>query len=192
MPSLLYIMHNIQQAKERLRKKISLLKKEYTQDELYNRSLEVLSVLEITGVFQDAKTILIYNNLQDEVQTNSFIQKWDKTKDFYLPVIVADQIIFRKYTPTVKFEQSSIGVMEPIGEDFTDYNKVDLIIIPGVAFDRRKNRMGRGKGYYDRFLSTIKAPKMGICFEFQLFDDIPNDKNDIKMDYVISENDLIW
>ncbi|MFV0417962.1 MAG: 5-formyltetrahydrofolate cyclo-ligase [Dysgonomonas sp.] len=185
-------MHNIQQAKERLRKKISLLKKEYTQDELYNRSLEVLSVLEITGVFQDAKTILIYNNLQDEVQTNSFIQKWDKTKDFYLPVIVADQIIFRKYTPTVKFEQSSIGVMEPIGEDFTDYNKVDLIIIPGVAFDRRKNRMGRGKGYYDRFLSTIKAPKMGICFEFQLFDDIPNDKNDIKMDYVISENDLIW
>lgn len=185
-------MHNIQQAKDRLRKKVSSLKKGYRQDELHNRSLEILSVLEITGVFQDAKTILIYNNLQDEVQTSDFIQKWNGTKDFYLPVIVADEIIFRKYTTSVKFEQSSIGIMEPIGENFTAYNKVDLIIIPGVAFDRRKNRLGRGKGYYDRFLSTIKAPKMGICFEFQLFDDIPNDKDDIKMDYVVSENDLIW
>ena len=82
--------------------------------------------------------------------------------------------------------------MEPVGENFMNYNKVDLIIIPGVAFDRKKNRMGRGKGYYDRFLSKMKAPKMGICFEFQLFDDIPNDENDVKMDYIVSENELIW
>ena len=186
------IMHKKQQAKDRLRKEVSSLKKGYIQDDLYNRSLEVLSVLEITGVFQDAKTILIYNSLQDEVQTRDFIQKWNGTKDFYLPVIEDDEIVFRKYTPSIEYEQSSIGVMEPIGENFTNYNKVDLIIIPGVAFDRKKNRMGRGKGYYDRFLSKIKAPKMGICFEFQLFDDIPNDEGDVKMDYIVSENELVW
>lgn len=186
------IMQKKQQAKDRLRKEVSSLKKGYIQDDLYNRSVEVLSVLEITGVFQDAKTILIYNSLQDEVQTADFIEKWDSTKDFYLPVIEKDEIVFRKYTSSIEYKQSSIGVMEPVGENFMNYNKVDLIIIPGVAFDRKKNRMGRGKGYYDRFLSKMKAPKMGICFEFQLFDDIPNDENDVKMDYIVSENELIW
>ena len=185
-------MHNIKQAKDQLRKKVSSIKKEYTESQLYNLSLEVLSVLEITGVFQEAKTIFIYNNLVDEVQTLDFIHKWSETKDFYLPVIEGDDIVFRQYKPSVKFNQSSLGIMEPIGEDFTNYNKVDLIIIPGVAFDRKKNRMGRGKGYYDRFLSKLKAPKMGICFEFQLFDNIPSDNNDIKMDYIVSENELIW
>ncbi|MFV0419503.1 MAG: 5-formyltetrahydrofolate cyclo-ligase [Dysgonomonas sp.] len=185
-------MQKKQQAKDRLRKEVSSLKKGYIQDDLYNRSVEVLSVLEITGVFQDAKTILIYNSLQDEVQTADFIEKWDSTKDFYLPVIEKDEIVFRKYTSSIEYKQSSIGVMEPVGENFMNYNKVDLIIIPGVAFDRKKNRMGRGKGYYDRFLSKMKAPKMGICFEFQLFDDIPNDENDVKMDYIVPENELIW
>lgn len=185
-------MQKKQYIKDQLRKKVSSLKKEYTQSELYNRSLEVLSVLEITGIFQQAKTIFIYNNLEDEVQTLDFIQKWITTKDFYLPAIESDEIVFRQYKPSIKFKQSSFGIMEPIGEDFIDYNKVDLIIIPGVAFDRKKNRMGRGKGYYDRFLTKSNAPKMGICFEFQLFDNIPNDCNDIKMDYIVSENELIW
>lgn len=61
-----------------------------------------------------------------------------------------------------------------------------------MAFDRKMNRMGRGKAYYDRFLPKVKVPKLGICFEFQLFDEIPADRNDVKMDYIVSENELIW
>ena len=185
-------MHNIKQAKDTFRSKISSTKEKYSTDEFYERSLEVLSVLEITGVFQDAKTIFIYNNLKDEVHTFDFIQKWSETKDFYLPVVVSDEIVFRKYNPSVKLQASSFGIMEPMGENITDYDKIDLIIVPGVAFDRKKNRMGKGKGYYDRFLIKTKAPKVGICFDFQLFDSIPNDQNDVKMDYIVAENELIW
>lgn len=103
-----------------------------------------------------------------------------------------DDLLFRKCTPVSGFKQSALGIMEPEGENFTDYRKVDLIIVPGVAFDRKMNRLGRGRGFYDRFLPAISAPKMGICFDFQLFDQVPSDSNDIKMDYIVSENDLIW
>lgn len=185
-------MKNIIQEKIKVRKEISILKKKYNSAELYNRSEEVLSVLEITGVFQEAKTTFIYNSLNDEVQTSDFIRRWSDKKDFYLPVIIGDDIVFRKYTPSTDFQKSALGVLEPVGDNFTDFNRVDLIIVPGVAFDRKMNRLGRGKGYYDRFLSKLSAPKAGICFDFQLFDNIPNEPNDIKMDYIISENELIW
>lgn len=185
-------MSNIQQAKDKLRKEISILKKKCTSDELHNRSLEVLSVLELTGIFQESKTIFIYNSLEDEVQTFDFIRKWSSEKDFYLPVIEKDEMVFRRCRSNTCFQQSAFGIMEPVGENYTDYKKVDLIIIPGVAFDRKMNRLGRGKAYYDRFLPKVKAPKLGICFEFQLFDEIPADRNDVKMDYIVSENELIW
>lgn len=185
-------MSNIQEDKNRLRKKISSIKNEYNKEELERRSQEVLDVLELTGVFQSAKTIFIYNSMEDEVKTSDFIRKWEKEKDFYTPVVKGDEIIFRQCNINTQLKESSFGIQEPIGENFSDYSKVDLIIVPGLAFDRKKNRMGRGKGYYDRFLPKLTAPKMGICFEFQLFDTIPSDKNDIKMDYIVSENEFIW
>lgn len=185
-------MNNIKENKNLLRKKINSKKSEYTSDELHNRSLEVLSVVEITGIFQDAKNILIYNNTEDEVETSQFIDKWNSEKTFYLPVVIGNDIVFREYSTASQFEKSTYGILEPIGENLTDYKKIDLIIIPGIAFDRNKNRLGRGKGYYDRFLKNINAPKMGICFDFQLIDNVPTEPNDIKMDYIVSENDFIW
>lgn len=185
-------MDNIQEKKNVLRKEINSIKKKYTPEELHERSLEVLSIIEITGAFQGAKNIFIYNSMEDEVQTFDFIHKWGNEKNFYLPVVIDDDIVFRNCTPSVQFKESNFGIMEPVGNNFTEYKKVDLIIVPGVAFDRKKNRMGRGRGYYDRFLKNIKAPKMGICFDFQLFDEIPAEPNDIQMDFVISENEFIW
>ena len=69
-------MKNIGIEKNKIRKEISSLKKKYSPDELQRFSDEVLSILEITGAFQDAKTIFIYNSLGDEVQTIDFIEKW--------------------------------------------------------------------------------------------------------------------
>ncbi|MDR2956356.1 MAG: 5-formyltetrahydrofolate cyclo-ligase [Prevotella sp.] len=185
-------MNKIQQQKDKLRAQIKSIKGQHSLEDLALRSQEVLSVLEITGFFQDAKKIFIYNSLADEVQTIDFIHKWKDEKEFFLPVIKGDNIVFRKYIPNGELKQSSFGIQEPIGDDFTDYNKIDLIIVPGVAFDRKKNRLGRGKGYYDRFLKNLKMPKAGICFEFQLLDQLPVDQYDIPMDYIVSENDLIW
>ncbi|GAB6008730.1 5-formyltetrahydrofolate cyclo-ligase [Dysgonomonas reticulitermitis] len=185
-------MKKIAIQKSNIRKEIVHLKKLYSIKQLQSRSDEVLSTLEITGAFQNAKTIFIYNSLSDEVQTLDFIDRWKGQKNFYLPVVVKDDIVFRAYTSSTEFQQSSFNISEPIGTDFTDFKKVDLVIVPGVAFDRKMNRLGRGKGYYDRFLSKISAPKIGICFDFQLLDKIPAESTDIKMDYIVSENELIW
>lgn len=185
-------MYKALKDKETLRSNITQKKKQYTQEQLGYLSQEVLMTLEITGAFVDARKIFIYHSLPDEVQTTGFIEKWCDRKEFYLPVVVNDDLVFRKYLPSTTFNASKLGVKEPDGLDFTDYDKVDLVIVPGMAFDRKKNRMGRGKGYYDRFLPRLKAPKMGICFDFQLYDSIPFDADDVKMDLIVSENDLIW
>ena len=79
------------------------------------------------------------------------------------------------------------NIMEPVGEVFTDYAQIDLAVIPGVAFDRQLNRMGRGKGFYDRLLPQLgDAYKIGICFDFQLVESIECEEHDIRMDEVIS------
>lgn len=185
-------MKNLSKEKDHIRKEISSRKKRYSPEELYNRSEEALSVLEITGIFQDAKTVFIYNSLSDEIQTLDFIHRWKDKKNFYLPVVVKDDIVFRAYTSSTEFQQSSFNIFEPMGTDFTELGKIDMVVVPGIAFDRKLNRLGRGKGYYDRFLAKISAPKIGICFDFQLFDEIPAESTDIKMDYIVSENELIW
>lgn len=182
----------IDSAKDKLRKEIAQEKRQYTSEELLQMSDEVFSVLEITGTFRDASIIFIYNAMPDEVSTQAFIEKWKSEKQFYLPVVKDDRLVFRKLEDSTVFEKSKIGVNEPIGDDFINFAKVDMVIVPGMAFDRKCNRLGRGKGYYDRFLANIKAPKVGICFDFQLKDQIPADDRDIKMDMIVGENELIW
>lgn len=185
---------NLDNKKGLFREQVAVEKKKYTKDDLTLRSDEVFSVLEITGQFRDASIILIYNSMADEVATANFIDRWKNEKKFYLPVVVNDEIRFCLLEEQTEYKTSKIGVDEPISKNyFTDYHKVDLIIVPGVAFDRKCNRLGRGKGYYDRFLSQHKDLfKIGICFEFQLFDEIPCSLDDVKMDMLVSENDLIW
>ena len=66
-----------------------------------------------------------------------------------------------------------------------DKNKIDLFLVPGVSFDVNGNRMGFGKGYYDRYLSNLDVYKIGICFEEQISESIPTDKYDVKMNEII-------
>ena len=76
--------------------------------------------------------------------------------------------------------------MEPSGELFDDYAAIDLAVVPGMAFDIQNNRLGRGKGYYDRMLpKLVNAYKIGVCFSFQRLPGIPAEGNDVKMDEVI-------
>lgn len=185
-------MNNSKQKKDQLRGKIKELQKQYSEDELLLKSEEVFSVVELVGVFQSAKKILIYHSMMGEVSTINFMNKWKAEKEFYLPVVQGEDLNFKKYTSNADLKRSAFGVLEPRSEDIIDYKKVDLIIVPGVAFDRKKNRLGHGKGYYDKFLSKINKTKMGVCFDFQLLDMLVVEDFDIPMDYIISENDIIW
>ena len=97
--------------------------------------------------------------MKDEVQTHAFIEKWSRSKRIILPVVTGDELELRVYTGPQDLAIGSYGIAEPTGAPFTDYETIDLAVIPGVAFDRYGHRLGRGKGYYDRLLPQIPAPK---------------------------------
>lgn len=124
--------------------------------------------------------------MKDEVQTHSFIEKWSQTKRIVLPVVVGDVLELRLYTGPADLAIGSYGIAEPIGEPFTDYADIHLVVVPGVAFDAAGHRLGRGKGYYDKLLPLIAAPKIGICFPFQLIEEVPAEPFDICMNAVIT------
>lgn len=124
--------------------------------------------------------------MKDEVQTHSFIEKWSQTKKIVLPVVIGDVLELRLYTGPNDLAIGPYGIAEPIGKPFTDYAAIELVVVPGVAFDTEGHRLGRGKGYYDKLLPLIAAPKIGICFPFQLIEEVPAEPFDICMDAVIT------
>ena len=156
------------------------------------RSGILLEKLEKESFFREAKTILLYYSLKDEVQTHAFIDKWSKIKNILLPVVVGDKLELRRYTGRQDLQVGAYNIEEPTGEVFTDYDTIDVAIIPGVAFDSAGNRLGRGKGYYDRLLPKLNATRtIGICFSFQVFDEIPVEEHDRKMDHILTEDGML-
>lgn len=136
--------------------------------------------------FQKAKTVLLYHSLPDEVNTHAFIERWSLQKQLLLPVVKGDELELRFYKPSDELKVGSYHIMEPEGDKLTDYSQIDLAVIPGVAFDAQGHRLGRGKGYYDRLLPQLNCFKIGICFPFQIVEEVPTDIYDVKMDEVIS------
>lgn len=106
-----------------------------------------------------------------------------------LPVVEGENLSLQLYKGKASLKTGSFGILEP---DETEKGiKPDLIIVPGIAFDHQRNRLGRGKGYYDRLLSDTSIPTIGICFHFQLFDQIPTDIHDQKMSLIITDQKVI-
>lgn len=152
------------------------------------QSAEILAALEAHPAFRAATTVLLYHSLKDEVDTHEFIRKWSREKRILLPVVVGDDLELRLYTGPEDLKPGAYGIEEPTGELFTDYADIDFIVVPGVTFDRNGNRLGRGKGYYDRLLPRIpSAHKAGICFPFQLVEEVPAEPFDIRMDEIITQ-----
>lgn len=170
-----------------LRRQVALLKTRHSSSTT-RQSAEILAALEAHPAFRAATTVLLYHSLKDEVDTHEFIRKWSREKRILLPVVVGDDLELRLYTRPEDLKPGAYGIEEPTGELFTDYADIDFIVVPGVAFDRNGNRLGRGKGYYDRLLPRIpSAYKAGICFPFQLVEEVPAEPFDIRMDEIITQ-----
>ena len=164
---------------------MALLKTQHSLSTTH-QSVEILANLEVHPAFKKAKTVLLYHSLGDEVNTHEFIEKWRLYKQIILPVVVDNDLELRPYTGEMDLRIGAFGIGEPTGVIFKDYDAIDLVVVPGVAFDHTGNRLGRGKGYYDRLLSHIPAFKIGICFPFQLIEDVPSEPLDIRMDAIIT------
>lgn len=176
----------MKERKKELRNWIARQKTQYSDSTLKELSADILAELERTPAFDRAQTVLLYHSLKDEVYTHTFIEKWSQRKRIVLPVVVGNDLVLRIYTDPKDLVIGSYGIAEPIGQQFTEYESIDLAIIPGVAFDVNGHRLGRGKGYYDRLLPQIHGTKIGICFPFQLIDEVPSEAFDIPMNAVIS------
>ncbi len=168
------------------RKLVRELKERYSSDEKRTMSAEVCRKVEQNAHFREAGTVLVYWSMDDEVYTHDFIRKWANEKVFLLPCVRGDELeIFYYEGEEGMSPGESFGILEPTGMRCEVLESIDLILVPGIAFDREGNRLGRGKGYYDKILKKTTAWKIGVCFPFQVLEEVPAEIHDVKMDEVI-------
>ena len=172
--------------KKELRQHIREIKRQFSQQQLEELSLPIISRLK--SRLASTKTILAYYSLPDEVDTRQLLDDLvAEGKTVLLPKVIDDENMeIRRYTGRQDLEEGILHLMEPIGEPFTAYEDIDIVVVPGLAFDAAGHRLGRGRGYYDRFLHRKKHPYcVGICFDFQKVAEVPVDEYDIPVDEVI-------
>lgn len=173
--------------KNEIRRKIKAMKSMLLDSEKEFAAEEVFSRLEQTAAFILANKILMYHSLPDELSTHAFLKKWGNRKRFFLPRVNGVNLDILPYDES-KLELGSFHIEEPTGNNTVSPEEIDLVVVPAVAYDRKGNRLGRGKGFYDRLLSTTKATKIGVGYEFQIVDEIPAEPHDVRMDIVISQS----
>ena len=128
-----------------------------------------------------ADTLLLYYPLKDEIDIKPL---YSLDKKIFLPVIENNEMLFRRYDGDLK--KGKFGIMEPTGEYYT-IGSNDLMIVPAVAYDRDGYRLGRGKGFYDRFLADKKIKTIGVVSKLRIVSDVFREPNDIKVDFIITD-----
>jgi len=189
----------IQEAKSALRrvmarKKALFLSGNY-QKERSLQSNRIQEAIERSPVFSKASTILLFASLPDEVDTDAWITTWSESKRIVMPCVgTSDEPVLRYFIGWEKIQiEPRFGIRQPLGPLCTDFNSIELVILPAVAFDSQMHRLGRGKGYYDRLLPYLsKAFRIGVCFDFQLIPSLPVGPLDMAVDAVYSgRSDLL-
>lgn len=135
-------------------------------------------------LFENAKFIGTYMPLPNEIDTIPLFKNSEKT--FFIPAFEKKTKTYRMARYTSNLQKGKFGILEPKDPVWAERDELDLILTPGIAFDKKGNRLGRGGGFYDRLLPQYKAIRAGICFDFQLLEKIPSEPHDCKMDFIIT------
>lgn len=183
-------MKDIVSKKNDIRSQIHELKKTLSENQRALAADSVFKKIELLSEFKIAKTILMYWSTADELPTHKFVKKWSAEKEILLPSVVGDDIVLKKYSAKKNLKRGNLGIYEPEADGLYT-GKIDLTIVPGVAFDLKMNRLGRGKGYYDRFFNDIETLKWGVGFDFQVVSSVPTNNDDKPMNKVISPTNTI-
>lgn len=172
--------------KQILRNKYKEIRKNIKNKELLDNRIfnEIIEMKE----YKQSDLILIYVSLKDEVDTFKLIEhSLEIGKRVAVPRCEGDNIVFYNIKTLSDLEEGSFKILEPTtNETVVDFAN-SICIIPGVAFDKENNRIGYGKGFYDRFLEKYDGTKIGLTYRECICDKIDNDINDIKMDIVITD-----
>lgn len=173
--------------KDDIRSRIKARKSLLSQAEKAYAAKCVFDRLEQSAAFLLAENVLLYHSLPDELSTREFLDKWSSRKRFFLPRVNGVNLDILPYDRS-RMAMGAFHIEEPQGSDTADIASIELIVVPAVAYDRRGNRVGRGKGYYDRLLQSSSATKIGVGYDFQLIaEDIPAEPHDVAVDIVITD-----
>lgn len=172
--------------KEEVRRRIKAHKSLLDEREKSSAAEAVFARLEQMAAFMLADNILMYHSLPDELSTLSFIEKWHTRKRFFLPRVNGVNLEILPYDRST-LRLGAFHIEEPQGDDIAGMDEIDMVVVPAVGFDRKCNRVGRGKGYYDRLLADTKAMKIGVAYDFQVFDEIECEPHDVRVDLVITD-----
>lgn len=172
--------------KDDVRRRVKAQKSLLSVEEKLDAAQRVFDMLEKTAAFMMSDHILMYHSLPDELSTHYFIDKWAEHKCFFLPRVNGVNLDILPYNRS-SLRLGAFQIEEPEGDDFADIDDIEMVVVPAVAYDRRGNRVGRGKGYYDRLLADTRALKVGVAYDFQVVDEIDADPHDVPVDIIITD-----
>lgn len=133
--------------------------------------------------WRQASCVCVFSALADEPDV---LASWPEGKRVAMPRVEGDDLKFHWVASRGELRPGRFGVFEPAVEAPDAGSEFDLILVPGKAFDLRGGRLGRGRGYYDRFLSDARGLRVGVCFEDQIVGDVPSEAHDLPMDFVVT------
>ena len=186
--------------KNEIRKNLILKRNQLSKETVQKNSSYIMEKLH--PYVKKAENIMIFMNMGNEVEITKLITLYPDKK-FYIPKTLSDRNMKINLYDENELILHKFGYYESSSDIFYDENILDLIIVPAVAFDYTKNRIGFGGGYYDTFLSKVifnnqtnrknrnKPLIIGVCYDFQLIDYIPSEDHDIKMDYIVTEKNIV-
>ena len=176
----------------KIRSKILKKRTRLSNDEIIDGSRRIANILEIIINRLGTKDILCFYPLEKEVNLIDLYDKLlKKGHNLFFPVSFEEEIKFYKVNDLSEFEVGKFNVLEPKNRDVMFLDKEAVVICPGLAFDKKNNRIGYGKGYYDRFLQKHKnTTPIGVCFGFQMVDELDVGYWDVPMEMIITDTVL--
>ena len=184
------------ESKAQLRKRIKASRNALNETERTSYSVQICNRLLEQLWYANTDTILVYSAIQSEVDLALFCRHAKQSgKALYFPKVFGEEMEFFRVDDATQLHKGAFSVMEPNIEEFAlQPYQLDIgapVLVPGVAFSKRGERIGYGKGYYDRYIAAHpKLFPVGVCFSCQLLDEIPAEPQDIAMRQVVTEEQV--
>ena len=173
--------------KKEIRERMRQLNRALDSRQRLRASAAIFSAVERLPEFRAARTVAVFAALPDEPATDEVLARRASTRRVVLPRVEGDAMRFYACRPDA-LVFGAFGILEPQGERPCPAGEIDLVVCPGVAFTADGRRLGRGRGYYDRYLGdpAFRGFRVGVCYAHQLVDDLPVEPHDVRMDRVIT------
>lgn len=176
-------MYDTAENKRSIRREIRRRMTSLTPVERLAASRTIFDAVEREPAFIEARTVALFASLADEPQTDLFLRRWHGVKRLLLPRVADGDMEFCDYAPD-GMRRGAYGIAEPVSDVCCLPADIDFMVVPGVAFTPDGGRLGRGGGYYDRYMSRegFRAFRAGVCFAVQCVDRLPLEPHDLHVD----------